>query len=90
MHTANLVKCCSFHNYPYTFGYLFSLGIYALREKLGTAFHKAYVEILRDSGSMTAEELVKKHLGADIRQKDFWLQSLSIIDKKVTRFEMLV
>lgn len=80
----------SFYNYPYTFGYLFGLGIYAQREKLGAGFHKAYVDILQDTGRMTAEDLVQKHLGADIRKPDFWRESLRIVEAKVARFEKLV
>jgi len=49
----------SFYNYPYTFGYLFALGIYATKEKLAEKFHQAYVDLLRDSGRMSAEDLVQ-------------------------------
>lgn len=80
----------SFYNYPYTFGYLFSLGIYAMKEKLGSNFHQAYVDLLRDSGRMSAEDLVQKHLGADIRQPQFWQDSINIVEKKVAAFEKLV
>jgi oligoendopeptidase F len=80
----------SFYNYPYTFGYLFSLGIYATKEKLGAKFHQAYVDLLRDSGRMTVEDLIQKHLGADIRQSQFWQDSLDIVAKKVAAFEELV
>lgn len=80
----------SFYNYPYTFGYLFSLGIYAQRDQLGENFHKAYIDILRDTGSMTAEDLVQKHLGVDIRKPDFWRDSLRIVENKVTQFEKLI
>lgn len=80
----------SFYNYPYTFGYLFSLGIYAMKEKLGEKFHQAYVDLLRDSGRMSAEDLVQKHLGADIRQTQFWQDSINIVEKKVADFEKLV
>ncbi|MFN7727972.1 MAG: M3 family oligoendopeptidase [Bdellovibrio sp.] len=80
----------SFYNYPYTFGYLFSLGIYAKRAELGAGFSKAYVEILRDTGRMTAEDLIQKHLGQDIRKPDFWLGSIGIVEKKVSDFEKLL
>lgn len=80
----------SFYNFPYTFGYLFSLGIYAKRAELGADFSKAYVEILRDTGRMTAEEVIAKHLGADIREPAFWLASIDIVEKKIARFEKLL
>ncbi len=80
----------SFYNFPYTFGYLFSLGIYAQKEKLGAGFFAKYKEILRDTGRMTAEDLIQKHLGQDIRKPDFWLGSIAMIEKNVAHFEKLL
>lgn len=79
----------SFYNFPYTFGYLFSLSIYARRKELGTGFMKKYVEILRDTGRMTAEELVKKHLGEDLGSKAFWQKSMDVVAEKLATFERL-
>ncbi|WP_461538625.1 M3 family oligoendopeptidase [Spongorhabdus nitratireducens] len=80
----------SFYNYPYLFGYLFSLGVYAQKERLGAEFSKAYVALLRDTGTMTAEELIQKHLGRDIRQPEFWHDSLDLVEKLMIRFEQLL
>lgn len=79
----------SFYNYPYTFGYLFSISVYARREELGKDFMKTYVNILRDTGRMTAEELVQKHLGEDIRKPEFWRKSIAVINRKIEEFEKL-
>jgi oligoendopeptidase F len=78
-----------FYNYPYLFGYLFSLGIYAQKERYGEAFNDLYTNLLRDTGSMTAENLVQTHLKQDIRQPEFWLSSLDIVDRGVSRLESL-
>ncbi|MFA0677709.1 M3 family metallopeptidase, partial [Vibrio sp. 10N.222.51.A6] len=48
----------SFYNYPYLFGYLFSKGVYAQRDAKGEQFYGDYVSLLRDTGSMMAEEVV--------------------------------
>ncbi|MTI12616.1 M3 family oligoendopeptidase [Sansalvadorimonas verongulae] len=80
----------SFYNYPYLFGYLFSLGIYAQKEKLGSDFKEAYRAILRDTAVMSAEELVQKHLDKDIEQPAFWKESLAIVEGLVGRFEGLL
>ncbi len=80
----------SFYNFPYTFGALFSLGIYALRNERGQDFWPSYVELLRDTGRMTAEDLAMKHLGADLTKDDFWLKSLAIIDSQVTELESMI
>lgn len=78
-----------FYNYPYLFGYLFSLGIYAQKERYGDAFNDLYTNLLRDTGSMTAEHLVQTHLKQDIRQPEFWQASLDIVDRGVSRLEAL-
>ncbi|MBE9160615.1 M3 family oligoendopeptidase [Nodosilinea sp. LEGE 06152] len=79
----------SFYNYPYLFGYLFSLGIYAQKDRYGSAFNDLYTNLLRDTGSMTAEDVVQRHLQQDIRQPQFWQASLDIVDRAVSRLESL-
>ena len=79
----------SFYNYPYSFGYLFSLGVYAQRDAKGVGFAETYRNLLRDTGRMTAEDLVQKHLHLDIRKPDLWRQSLKLIEEKVARLEAL-
>ncbi len=80
----------SFYNFPYTFGYLFSLSIYARRESLGANFAKKYIEILRDTGRMTAEDLIQKHLGEDIRRPEFWQKAIDVVKGKIDQFKDLV
>ncbi|MDD9157044.1 M3 family oligoendopeptidase [Aliivibrio sp. S4TY2] len=80
----------SFYNYPYLFGYLFSIGVYAQREAKGERFYSDYVSLLRDTGSMRAEEVVKKHLQMDLTKEDFWQQSLDRVSQQIDEFERLV
>ncbi|WP_096153310.1 MULTISPECIES: M3 family oligoendopeptidase [Bacillus] len=61
-----------FYNFPYTFGYLFSLGIYAQALEEGTAYEEKYIALLKDTASMTVEDLAMKHLGVDLTKRDFW------------------
>ncbi|MEL6602062.1 MAG: M3 family oligoendopeptidase [Cyanobacteria bacterium J06614_10] len=79
-----------FYNYPYLFGYLFSLGIYAQQDAHADQFNQRYTSLLRDTGTMTAEDLVQHHLQKDLRQPSFWEDSLKIVEKSVSRFEQLV
>ncbi len=81
------ISSLGFYNYPYLFGYLFSLGIYGQKDLVKGNFTELYHGILRDTGSLSAEDLIKKHLGKDIRQKDFWAQSMAIVEKQITAFE---
>ncbi|MEH0761133.1 M3 family oligoendopeptidase [Vibrio sp. 16] len=80
----------SFYNYPYLFGYLFSIGVYAQRESKGEQFYQDYVSLLRDTGSMMAEDVVNKHLGMDLTTPDFWQQSIDRVATKIDEFESLL
>ncbi len=75
-----------FYNFPYTFGYLFSLGIYAHAQKKGDSFEDDYISLLRDTASMTTEELAQKHLGIDLTKPDFWQNGIDIIKKDIEEF----
>lgn len=75
-----------FYNFPYTFGYLFSMGIYAYANKQGKAFEDEYIALLQDTASMSSEELAKKHLGVDLTQPDFWQAAIDQVIKDVDEF----
>ncbi|MFA6238154.1 MAG: M3 family oligoendopeptidase [Bacteriovorax sp.] len=79
----------SFYNYPYLFGYLFSMGVYAKKAEFGADFHPRYVALLMDTGRMKAEELVMKHFNEDITKEDFWLKSISIVEKTLAKYKSL-
>ncbi len=80
----------SFYNFPYLFGYLFSLGVYARREQFGNDFYPRYVALLRDTGRMTAEELADKHLRARLQDGAFWQETLAALEPRVDTFERLL
>ena len=80
----------SFYNFPYLFGYLFSLGVYARRETFGDEFFPRYKALLMDTGRMTTEDLAAKHLDVDLTQPDFWRDTLAMIGPRIDHFEALV
>ena len=75
-----------FYNFPYTFGYLFSLGIYELAIESDGDFEGNYINLLKDTGSMKTEDLAMKHLGEDIRQKSFWDKAVRSCVKDIEEF----
>lgn len=79
-----------FYNFPYTFGYLFSLSIYALAQQQGTSFEQKYMALLRDTAVMTVEELALKHLGEDITTVDFWEKGIALCVADVEEFTRLI
>ncbi len=75
-----------FYNFPYTFGYLFSMGIYAYAADKGTSFEDDYIALLRDTASMTTEELAQKHLQVDLTKPDFWQAGIDRVLEDVHEF----
>jgi oligoendopeptidase F len=75
-----------FYNFPYTFGYLFSLSIYAKALEEGQGFEDKYMALLRDTAIMSAEDLAMKHLGEDITQEAFWEKGIALSVKDAEEF----
>src|SRR5690606_18808104 len=61
----------SFYNYPYTFGFLFGLGLYAQYLADGDAFKERYDELLASTGMADAATLARG-FGIDIEDEAFW------------------
>ena len=75
-----------FYNFPYTFGFLFSLGIYAEYLKNPNGFEDKYIALLRDTGSMKVEELAMKHLGVDLTKPAFWEAGIQLMERDAEEF----
>lgn len=75
-----------FYNFPYTFGYLFSMGIYAYASQKGTSFEEEYIALLQDTASMQTEELAQKHLGVDLTKPDFWQAGIDRVLQDIDTF----
>ncbi len=72
-----------FYNFPYTFGMLFGLGVYSMKDNPN--FFEMYKKLLSSTGKGTAEE-VAMSVGIDIQKEEFWKNSLSVIEKAVDEF----
>jgi oligoendopeptidase F len=79
----------TFYNFPYTFGYLLSRGLYGKFRKEGTGFLSCYEEFLRLAGSDTAENVVKRTVGEDIEKPDFWAAAIKSLEEPLARLEAL-
>jgi oligoendopeptidase F len=77
----------SFYNFPYTFGYLFSLGIFARAKREGPSFFPLYEKLLQRTGSDSAENLARSLLGVELEAPDFWNASIDLIETDLVRFE---
>ncbi|MRH41840.1 M3 family oligoendopeptidase [Aquibacillus halophilus] len=75
-----------FYNFPYTFGYLFSLGIYANAIESDEDFEESYNELLKDTGRMNVEDLAEKHLQVNLGELDFWERGIQLCVADVEEF----
>ncbi|GAB4134796.1 MAG: M3 family oligoendopeptidase [Planctomycetaceae bacterium] len=75
-----------FYNFPYTFGYLLSLGVYALSKDATGDFPAQYRELLIATGCQNTEDAVQSTLGMDLTQPEFWNRSLDIVEQRVQQF----
>jgi len=75
----------SYYNYPYAFGQLFALGLYAQKEKDGAIFATKYRSLLEKTGSASAQE-VALILDCDITSEKFWQEGMDIIASYAQEF----
>ena len=77
-----------FYNFPYAFGMLFGLGVYARYLEKGEAFLPEYDRLLAATGSGSVRE-VAASVGIDVADEAFWMQSIRTLEGKVDAFERL-
>jgi pepF/M3 family oligoendopeptidase len=75
----------SFYNFPYAFGLLFGLGLFAEFRRRGAAFVADYEALLRGTGSGSAADLAGG-FGIDLRQPAFWRGSMKVIEARLDRY----
>jgi oligoendopeptidase F len=78
----------SFYNFPYLFGLLFGLGLYARYGEDPGGFRAGYDELLANTGRADAASLAARW-GIDLRDVAFWRSSLDVVRADVGRFDEL-
>jgi len=76
---------CSFYNFPYCFGILFTLGLYERYRRVGRPFADDYVALLARTGKCRPAEIVRS-MGMDIADGEFWRASLRVVAGRVEQF----
>jgi pepF/M3 family oligoendopeptidase len=78
----------TFYNWPYTYGLLFGLGLYAQYQADPDRFTAHYDDALSRAGMNTAEELGAV-FGFDVTDGAFWTASLDVIRARMTAYTEL-
>ncbi len=79
----------TFYNYPYTFGLLFGLGLYAIYQREPETFRAQYDDFLSQCGMADAKTLAAR-FNIDVTTPDFWTASLDVIRAQIDEFEGLI
>ncbi len=77
-----------FYNWPYTYGLLFGLGLFAQYRADPERFQAGYDDLLSRAGMDTAEELGAA-FGLDVTDEAFWTASLDVIGDRIDQYEAL-
>lgn len=77
-----------FYNWPYTYGLLFGLGLYAEYQDDPERFRIGYDDLLSRAGMDTAEELGAA-FGLDVTDVGFWTASLDVIRERMRDYHDL-
>lgn len=79
----------AFYNWPYTFGLLFGLGLYAEFRRDPDRFRGGYDDLLGATGLADAAPLAAR-FGIDIRDQAFWASSLAVVEARIAEAEALL
>ncbi|MGA0132066.1 MAG: M3 family oligoendopeptidase [Ilumatobacteraceae bacterium] len=77
-----------FYNWPYTYGLLFGLGLYAQYQRDPERFRNGYDDLLSRAGMDSAEQLGQT-FGLDVTKEDFWTASLDVLRARMRDYEQL-
>ena len=77
-----------FYNWPYTFGLLFGIGLYARYVDDPDAFRAGYDDLLSTVGMADAATLAGR-FGFDVRDGEFWARSLAVLRRHIDDYEVL-
>lgn len=77
-----------FYNWPYTYGLLFGLGLYAQFQRDPDRFRSGYDDLLSRAGMDSAEQLGAA-FGLDVTKEDFWTASLDVLRARMRDYERL-
>ena len=74
-----------FYNFPYAFGLLFGLGVFAKYQEQGASFLPRYDALLSRCGSGPVAD-VAAEVGIDVRSTDYWRSALNVIRGEIDEF----
>lgn len=78
-----------FYNYPYSFGFLLSIGLLELA-KTDESFNQKFKGFLSETGMLPLEQLIKKHFQLDLSELEFWQQSVRRLIQDIEQYNQIL
>ncbi|RKX74575.1 MAG: peptidase M3 [Spirochaetes bacterium] len=75
----------AFYNFPYSFGFLFGLGLYSAYRQEGPSFSSRYRDILLKTGKASAID-VTREAGFDIESSTFWQMGIEMVAERIEEY----
>jgi len=79
-----------FYNFPYTFGYLLSRGLFAMYQAEGPPFLERYEAFLGQTGVGMAHDVARVTLGRDLEAPEFWAEAIDTLIAPTDELEALL
>lgn len=77
-----------FYNYPYSFGFLLSIGLLEIAKKDG-GFKQKFKDFLSETGMLPLEQLIQKHFHIELSYADFWQQSVQRLIQDIEQYKQM-
>lgn len=71
-----------YYNFPYSFGFLYAKGLYAMYQKESSTFLDKFDDMLSQTTKASIED-VGRIMGVDLTSKDFWMTSLESVKTEI-------
>ena len=78
-----------FYNFPYAFGLLFGMGVFAIYQQKGEAFIPEYDALLVATSLGDVKE-VAASVGIDVTDVNFWRSSIRVLEGMIDEMDALI
>ena len=79
----------TFYNFPYTFGFLLSRGLFNMLKHDGAAFLPRYERFLELTGKDTCENVARVSIGRDLETPAFWCEAIRSLEEPLGELEAM-
>lgn len=77
-----------FYNYPYSFGFLFSIGLLE-QAKEDESFNRKFKSFLSETGKLPLEQLAKNQFQIELSQPEFWQRAVQNVVRDIEQYNRL-